>query len=629
MGDEGARGTNGPAERGPWPDHAPPGRVPPTPPPGPPPREAVTVPLPTAPPPGEPGGSRRRALSAAALNLSGLGVGYLYLRQWRRFAVGLGGVLVLVAFAVGTEAPGGAVVWAPLFLLCAAVMVADAWRLGGTGPDPRPVRAPPVAAGVLLVIVALGYFWYSGLPEREMGRADRAHVAGDCESAVPHYERAVSPRHALAFHSLREVSALGVNSCEVMLRAEASAARGANGEAADGYRSYVDLHDGRPPWAGAGDRLVELRAAHADDLTAGVREAAESVGGADDFDAQSVVEAFDARVALRGEHPGTAEAVAVPEGLDELYDATTPALGSEDHCAAVAQLRAVVLLPGLTELPDEWVEGDADRLADRAREPLPATLRDCAIDRYGDGDLPDALGRLSELVSDFPDSGPAGNAPDTLEGFRSDLADSLDGEAACGLFDDLEALVALPRALSGDGFTRVSDRATGSLGEAWFECGLAAHGSDDPDTAREHLERLLDEQPDHSRAGRAEEILIAIEIDRIAGGDTNELPPPAVSGSGPAGSVIVTIINDSDERLEVLYTGPRTGRTSVPAASSGGQCLAQQGKPTVTLTLTPGKYQVVARTSGDGGFVSPYHGEWDLRAGTAYGDCYYIGFLSP
>ncbi|WP_228474025.1 hypothetical protein, partial [Streptomyces calidiresistens] len=602
-------------------------------------------PLPPSPPPGGEGGKggkggedredggntepaaeggRGRALSAAALNLSGLAVGYLYLRRWRRFAVGLGGILVLIAFAVGTEAPGGAAVWGPLFLLCVAVMVADARRLGRTGPDPRPVWLPPAAAAVLLALVAFGYLWYSGLPEREMGRADRAHAAGDCESAVEHYEAAVSPRHALAFHSLREVSALGVTSCEVMIRAEATAARGAHGEAADGYRDYLDLHAGRPPWTGAEDRLVELRAAHADDLTGKVREAAEVMRGTDNLDAGLVTEAFDARVVLRGEHPDTDAAAGVPAGLDDLYDAATPAVGSAEHCAAVGQLWAVTVLPGNTGLPDEWVEGDAERLADRAREPLPAELRDCAIDRYGAGDIRGALDRLAELVSEFPDSGPADDAPETLEGFRSDLHDSLDGEAACEVFDDLEALTDLPSALEGGGFARIPDRATDSLGEAWFQCGLGAYEAGDHSRAGEHLERLLEEQPDHRRADRAEEILIAIEIERITESGTNELPPPSVSGSGPAGTASVTIINDSDQPLEILYTGPRTGKSSLAASgSSGGRCLSQQGKPTVTLSLPPGSYQVVARASG-GGFVTPYHGTWDLRGGTSYGDCYYI-----
>lgn len=108
------------------------------------------------------------------------------------------------------------------------------------------------------------------------------------------------------------------------------------------------------------------------------------------------------------------------------------------------------------------------------------------------------------------------------------------------------------------------------------------------------------------------------------------LPPPTPAGAAPGGTVTVEIVNGSNEPLEVLYTGPQTGRANLDACgdcgSSFGPVLAgtcgTTNSPRQTLTLAPGTYNMVVKTTG--ATVTPFYGSWPLAAGTAYSECYYI-----
>ncbi|WP_165985360.1 hypothetical protein [Streptomyces sp. YIM 98790] len=579
------------------------------------------TPPPSAPPPGN---SAARGAAAAALNITALGAGYLYLRRWRRAAAALGITLLLVLLATWLEAPGGRVVWAAVFLLWAAATAVDGRRLGLAAPGPGPRRPwpAPVAAVALLALVASGYLGYQALPGQALEDAETAHAAGNCARASGLYDKALSARYALAFHGRDAAAAKGRNGCGIVLRAEQQAERESWAEAVSSYTSYIGLYGGEPPWDGAHARLAGLRLAHADSL---VEQASGSaIEAADNF----YLRAFDEYVTLRGEQPGSSEAAEVPGRLDALWDTATASLAAEDHCTAVRELRFFTRLPEESGAPEEWAAKDAARLADRAGGALPAELLACGKSSYRNADW-DAVERsFGDLLAEFPDSEQSGKVPGTLESFRKATAGDLSGAKGCAAFEELEFLIGLPGGPAGfDGKTyeELAGRAENSLAEALYQCGSAAFEDGDYDTAEDHMRTVVDEHDTHDRADHAADILIAIEIARIGEGVTGELPPPSAAGSAPGGTTTVTIINDSGEDLEILYTGPETGTASVASpGGGGGQCLSPSGKPSVTLELRPGDYSVVARATT--GNVTPYYGSWNLASGTAYSDCYYITF---
>ena len=117
---------------------------------------------------------------------------------------------------------------------------------------------------------------------------------------------------------------------------------------------------------------------------------------------------------------------------------------------------------------------------------------------------------------------------------------------------------------------------------------------------------------------------------KIAGGEHGTLPQPGeVGGVDAGGQAEVTILNDTPYQLTVLIGSPNSRTVTVEACpgckvySMVGPIFCQEeGRPTQTVRLVPGTLQVVARVTDPG--VTPFYGTWELKANTAYFNCFYI-----
>ncbi|RBM04531.1 hypothetical protein [Streptomyces sp. PT12] len=530
-----------------------------------------------------PGLIRRRGVAAALLNASGTGAGYLYLRLRARACACWAGTALLILAANAWNAAGAPLLWLPLYALWLAAQVADGYRRARHLPVPDPAAptgrpwVPFAAGGALLVLVASGLAWYRTLPAEALERAERAHAARECADALAHYARASASRYEFVLSPASADARTGRDACAVALDAEASAERGDYRGAVSGYESYLALYDGAPPWPGAEQRLGQVRLLAADALAeAAAGHAAEDLGAA--YGA-----AVAAYTAVRAQHPGTAEAARVPGRLDALYAAGTADL-AERPCETVADLRALEDLAA--------VESDeAERLASRARSDLPGAQFACGEARFAEG-------------------------------------------AYCEAGDAFEAVLALAAA-TPERLTEAEE----SVGRSLYECGVAHYDAERYGQARDALERLVDGYPDDGRASVAEDLLIAVEIREVNEGRTGELPEPTPVGTAPRGAVTVEVVNDSPEALEILWTGPETGTATLDACADcttrgeldgvfGQACGTDAERPAKTLTLAPGAYELVIRTT-TGAFLSPHSGAWHLSAGTAYEDCYALGSDAP
>jgi hypothetical protein len=120
------------------------------------------------------------------------------------------------------------------------------------------------------------------------------------------------------------------------------------------------------------------------------------------------------------------------------------------------------------------------------------------------------------------------------------------------------------------------------------------------------------------------------QIAKIAGGEHGTLPQPGeVGGVDAGGQAEVTILNDTPYQLTVLIGSPNARTVTVEACPGckvysivGPIFCQEEGRPTQTVRLAPGTMQVVARVSDPG--VTPFYGTWELKANTAYFNCFYI-----
>ncbi|MEO3756585.1 hypothetical protein [Streptomyces sp. B6B3] len=507
----------------------------------------------------DPRARRRRGLTAVLLNGTGWGLGFVYLRLWGKAVRYWIATVLLIVLANALNASGTPVVWLVVYALWLLGAMFSGWRHGIRG-ETAIIRAPayaPVVGAVVLALVAAGLVFYRATPAGELDTADAAHADGDCAEASDHYERASASQYEFLLTPVLAEARDGLAACELLLVSERAAERGDYAAALGGYEEYLAGYDGAPPFADAATRVPGLRLESADAVAERAAEA-DSWEGDDGY-----LTAIEAYFQLRADYPDSPEAGHVEERVRGIYDARTAPLADQRYCQVTDALEQ------FAGLADQFDEPEARDLGEQANGALPEAHYGCAS-AHQDNDEP------------------------------------------CQAAPEFEAAATAPAASE-----RMADRAGSALRETLFDCGEARYQAGSYPEARDVLQRLLDDYPDDAHAGEAEDMLISIDIAEISeDSSTGELPDPDQSGSGAAGVATVEIENGSSETLEILYTGPETGRTTIDACSG---CTA-------TLSLSPGDYEVVARASSDAS-VTPFYGTWELNSGYEYSNYFYITFF--
>ncbi|RKN47037.1 hypothetical protein [Streptomyces hoynatensis] len=302
---------------------------------------------------------------------------------------------------------------------------------------------------------------------------------------------------------------------------------------------------------------------------------------------------------VRAHHPSTDAAAEVPARIDALYEAATAPRGGQDGCAGLEPLRY------LADLPEDWDDAEAERLAERAVAELPEPLHACGM-QHLDTDPVAAAEPFTELLSEHGDSEYATGLAEELGARQGQAVGALEGDTACEALDEIRGLAGLFGRLPGADFSRLAEEGAAAEPDGLYECGVSRFLAGAFEDARSTLEELIQDHPEDGRVDRARDIVIAARIAAEVPAAGEELPPE--SGGGGA-TVRVEVYNDSPYELEVLYTGPRTGRDTVepcgdcsvyPAGTGEDEfCPRGTDYPHTVLNLPAGEYQLLFGTADE------------------------------
>ncbi len=327
---------------------------------------------------------------------------------------------------------------------------------------------------------------------------------------------------------------------------------------------------------------------------------------------------------LAADHPGSKAADRLPASLAAYYDSVAAPYTAKRYCEAITPLKHLRTVPETLGTPGKDHLG---ALADRPDDHLATSLYECGTADLGRAS---ADGPLTELLRTFPASDQAGKVESALRDAIAARTAALKGPAPCTAVDELRALATTTAALPGDvvdaGALRGdTDRA---LESGVYACGLDEFEDAHFAKAAATLNGFATSYPASEKRDRAKDVAIAAEIAEERPSAGRRLPP---SGSAGGASVEFVVANLGSGELEVLYTGPTTGRVTLePCASCRIFATKSQGDkacragvtkyPRTTLRLPAGEYHFLYKRAtvddrADGARLSPSY---------RYTDCSFV-----
>ena len=319
----------------------------------------------------------------------------------------------------------------------------------------------------------------------------------------------------------------------------------------------------------------------------------------------------------------------VPNRLATFYDTVGSPYAAHDYCDAIAPLSY------LRNVSSSIGAANLGTLATWPDDRLATSLYQCGTAALGTSGNSTATTDLSQLLTTFPASSQAAQVEPAVAAAINKAAVGIGGSNPCAVTTTLHTLGAQASALTGGTASAAAalhkDSATaGTDVEAGtYACGVSQYKSGDFTDAQTTMDNFATTYPHDPNDAVAHDFSIAAQVaeqEPAAG----KVIPTAASG----GSVSVTILNDSPDPLQILYTGPVTGTINIGACSScttySSNATAQQDAcsnsninyPQATIDLLPGTtYFLQQNTDSSGAAPNPYSEQYN--AGNAYEDCAY------
>lgn len=337
---------------------------------------------------------------------------------------------------------------------------------------------------------------------------------------------------------------------------------------------------------------------------------------------------------LATKHSGSRAGKLVPERLDAYYKTLSAPYENETYCEAIAPLKH---LRGLSGTIDKDLLGPRPAKTD---EPLAHSLYECGTSALGVYTAtPSAEVSLNELFGTFPKSSHTTRVEPAVRAALKTRTTALDsGTEPCDTTSELRTLRTSLNAISDPSLEGVTRDAGKAVQRGDFACGTDQFKEKDFDNAIKTMTAYAKDYPESPQAAHARSIAIAAEIADEEPAAGKSLPPSTV----PGGSRMVMVVsNDGPGEVELLYTGPMTGKVTLKACTTctkyPGPVLSQGKKikactgpsskyPKATLLLPAGDYHFLQKRASTGTSAAgdTKSSKTKIEAGYSYTNCLYV-----
>ncbi|HIQ01698.1 MAG TPA: tetratricopeptide repeat protein, partial [Anaerolineales bacterium] len=397
-------------------------------------------------------GIPRHPPTVLLLNLTGLGLGYLYMRLWLRWLIHFLPTVGWVVVGFLTNAVYWPLPWLVVWVLWLLWMAFDGWwqsrklaRTAREGVIGR--RWLSLAVAVLLLAAAGAGVWgYLILGQREFVAGAVAYRLGDCRTAMQHFNR-VTTLYELTLGSYVADADAGTVECSLLVYAENARGRGEYAEAVAGYETYLGRHPAGPLVTSTYETVAEVYG----EWAAQLREEGEY---------EAAIEKYQI---VSGSYPDTPTGAQAAAMTAETYVEWAARLVEEgEYQAAIEKYEDV-----FAEYPDTPAGEQAPALAAATYSQWAAALRDA-------GDNQQTLNTYERLLVTYPDTEEAADALSLL------------GETALALGQEMhdaeayeEEIVLYERLLGEypEAFSRQRDAAQDALFRAYMGRGAQLHNA--------------------------------------------------------------------------------------------------------------------------------------------------------
>ncbi|MEU6976433.1 MULTISPECIES: hypothetical protein [unclassified Streptomyces] len=331
------------------------------------------------------------------------------------------------------------------------------------------------------------------------------------------------------------------------------------------------------------------------------------------------------------QHAGSRAAKLVPDRLTAYYTSVSLPYTKKDYCAAVPGLKH------LRTLPEKVDRGLLGGLVGKADEPLAESWFQCGTTTIGSAGQETSSGNhLNDLTKTFPQSPFTQKIEPTLrEGLRT--REKALGVAPCDGIAEVRRFQTTVGMLPSATYASLGADTKRVIQRGDFGCGLDRFKKKEFSEAATAMTDYAKTYPDSPQTAQARNVAIAAEIAEETPAAGNKVPSGAtVDGSG----MVMVISNDGPGEVELLYTGPVTGRITIPSCAKCTSyptlllpvgekpkpCSGPSSKyPKRTLTLPPGSYQMLQKRVGTGtsaGMKKPSNAK--IESGYSYTNCLYV-----
>ncbi|MFC9338427.1 hypothetical protein ACFTY9_10040 [Streptomyces sp. NPDC057021] len=337
---------------------------------------------------------------------------------------------------------------------------------------------------------------------------------------------------------------------------------------------------------------------------------------------------------LAEEHAGSRAGKLVPARLDTYFATISKPYADKVYCDAIPRL---TYLRGLPATVDKDLLGTRPAKTD---EPLAHSLYECGAAGIGNATYePDPGKSFGELLKTFPKSSYAPKVAPAFEAsIRTRTDDLAGGGTPCATTKELHTISASLDGMTDPSVEGAADQADAAVQKGDFACGTYQFKNKDFKAALDTMTAYAKDYPSSPQAAHARSIAIAAEIAEEEPAAGGKLPP----ADAPGGTRMVMVVsNDGPGEVELLYTGPLTGKvtlnacgtcTKYPSPIFAGSkkikaCTGPSSKyPKATLLLPAGDYHFLQKrvSTGTSTAGDTKSSKAKIEPGYSYTNCLYV-----